>query len=61
MYPKGIFLLSFVVKTSIYSWQKLVFERNFFGICKLYGIFLITGIVVIIETHVRCHWLSMGS
>ncbi len=60
MYPKSIFLLSFVVKTSIYSWQKLVFE-NFFGKCKFYAIFLINIIVVIIETQVRCHWLSMVS
>ncbi len=61
MYPKSIFLLSFVVKTSIYSWQKLIFERIFFGTCKFYAFFLINDIVVIIETHVRCHWLSMGS
>ncbi len=60
MYPKSIFLLSFVVKTSIYGWPKLVFERIFFGICKFYAVFLINVIVVIIETHVRCHWLSMG-
>ncbi len=60
MYPKSIFLMSFVVKTSIYGWLKLFFERIFFGICKFYAIFLINFIVVIVETHVRCHWLSIG-
>ena len=31
MYPKSIFLLSFVVRTSIYSWQKLVFKFFFWN------------------------------
>ena len=67
-----IFLIIVICTQKVYSYCHLLlkllyivgkssFWRNFLGICKFYGIFLITVIVVIIETHVRCHWLSMGS
>ncbi len=33
------------------------FKKTFLGIHKLNVIYLINAIVVILETHTRCHWL----
>jgi hypothetical protein len=45
----------------MYGWLNLVSERNFVEICKFYVIYHINVIVVILESHVRCHCLCMGS
>jgi hypothetical protein len=40
---------------------KLILERIFFGICTFYVIYFVQVIVVVLETHARCHLLCLGS
>jgi hypothetical protein len=47
---------------NFYIWlAKAAFWRKIFWICKVYVMYLINVIEVVLESQVRCNWLCMGS
>ncbi len=55
---KKLFNCCFYLKL---GWLKLLFERNFKRILDFYNIYLINVVIVVLETHARCHSLYMDS
>ncbi len=61
MYPKGIFLVTYFVLTSVNGWFKLIFGGEIFWIWEFCVISLLYVIVVNLQTHTGFYLLQMGA